>query len=456
MSPSQAAAGRRPNRYDASRALHERACRVLAGGVSSEFRKVQHPHPLFFERAAGTRIVDVDGNEYLDFALSQGPLIVGHSHPAVLAAVASATERGQLYAGQSLGELELAETLQRRIPCAERLRFSLSGSEADHVALRIARAATGRPRFIRFEGHYHGWFDNVASGIGGASVEALGPREAPTARPWTAGLPPGAADECIVLPWNDLALVERTLARRSGEIAAIVTEPVMCNTSCVTPDPGFLAGLRDLCDRHGVVLIFDEVITGFRLAPGGAQERFGVVPDLAVFGKALASGWPISVIAGRERFMRLLADGVVIHAGTMNAGVPSIAAAAATLAQLDRPGMYERLHALGGRLAEGLRRAARDAGAPLLVQGAGPMLHTGFTPLARVRDLRDALSYDRPRGAAFVAGLQERGVRVIARGLWYLSTAHTEAEVDHAIAVASDTLRAMEGGRPSPRAHDAP
>ena len=428
-------------RYDKSRGLYERACRVLAGGVSSEFRKFGPPHPLFYETGNGSRITDADGNEYLDFTLSQGPLILGHSHPAVLEEVSQASRQGQLFAGQHLRELELAETVQRLIPCAELLRFGLSGSEVDHAALRLARAVTGRPRFLRFEGHYHGWFDNVALGISGRSLEALGPREQPTPQRWTAGLPADIENQSLVLPWNDLALVERTLVERHDEIGAMITEPVMCNSGCIEPEPGFLAGLRALCDRFGIVLIFDEVITGFRLGLGGAQRFYGVTPDLGVFGKAMASGYPISVLAGKRRFMEKIADGTVIHAGTMNSGNPGIAAAQATLRVLETGDVHSRLFELGRRLMDGLRDASRRAGKPLLVQGPGPMFHAGFTPLAQVRDYRDTFTYDKPAYAAFVSAMQERGIRLIGRGLWYISAAHTADEIDRAIATAFEVLK---------------
>jgi glutamate-1-semialdehyde 2,1-aminomutase len=413
--------------YARSAALYERACRVLAGGVSSEFRKASQPHPLFYARGQGSRIWDVDGNEYLDFTLSQGPLILGHGHPEVLDAVGGASAGGQLFAGQHLAELELSERLQRLIPCAERLRFSLSGSEAVHAALRLARAATGRPKFLRFEGHYHGWLDNVAFGIAG-----LGP--------WTDGLPDRALDEAVVLPWNDLAAVERTLASRAETVAAVLTEPVMCNSGCIPPRPGFLEGLRDLCDRYGVLLVFDEVITGFRLGLGGAQAHSGVTPDLAVFGKALASGYPISVLAGRERWMRRIADGGVIHAGTMNAGNPCVAAALATLDVLERENVPAGLGARGRRLMQGLRAAAEGTGRPLLVQGPGPMFHAGFTDRTEVNDYRDTLAYDKSLYAHFVARMQERGVRLIGRGLWYVSHAHTDEDLDQAVDAARHVL----------------
>lgn len=364
-----------------SRELFERASNVLAGGVSSEFRK--SAQPIFYERGRGSHIWDVDGNQYLDFTLSQGPQILGHGHPQVLEAVQAASQSGQLFAGGHLGELELAETLQRLIPCAELMRFSLSGSEADHGALRLARAATGKAKFVRFEGHYHGWFDNAAVGVGAPSLDAMGPRENPTPVHWTQGLPPRIEDELILLPWNDLALLEQTVAARHDEIAAIITEPVMCNTGCIPPQAGFLEGIRALCDRYGIVFILDEVVTGFRLGMGGAQRFFGVTPDLAIFGKAMASGYPISVLCGKRELsdgrplMQLMAQGKVVHAGTLNGGNPSVAAAAATLAVLEEDRVHERLFALGKRLMKGLEDAARR-GLESVGAGSGADVSSGL------------------------------------------------------------------------------
>lgn len=427
------------SKYQKSEILFARAKHVLAGGVSSEFRKFSHPHPLCFSHAHGSRIVDVDGNEYLDFALSQGPVTLGHGHPAVQAAVNAAAEEMQLGGSLHTDEVELAEKLQRLIPCAELMRFSVTGSEADHTAIRTARAVTGKNKFLRFEGHYHGWFDNMAYGVGGVSAVAMGDREQPSALPWTQGLPSLGQAECILLPWNDLELVERTVQKNSGDIAAIITEPIMCNSGCIEPQPGFLKGLRTLCDTLGMALIFDEVITGFRVHLGGAQAHYGVTPDLAIFAKAIANGYPLSVIAGRHKWMQPIAEGKVIHAGTTNASNPSIAAALATLTIMENEKVHAKLHSLGLRLAEGLRAAARDAGHHMLVQGPGPMLQVAFGPGGPARDYRDMLQFDKTRLSRFVFALQERGIRILSRGLWYISGAHSESEIDHAV----DTVRAV-------------
>ena len=426
--------------HQQSAEYHRRAREVLAGGVSSQFRSFEHPHPLFFESGRGSTITDVDGNTYLDFTLSQGPLILGHSPPEVLEAVGRATASGQIFAGQHLAELELAETLQRLIPCAELVRFSLSGSEAVHAALRAARVHTGRTRFIKFEGHYHGWFDNVAVSVSAPSADALGSRIRPQPVPWTGGRPPSADLEVATTGWNDLEAVERILASDPEGIAAVITEPVMCNSGCIMPGDGFLEGLRSLCSFYGAVLIFDEVITGFRLGMSGAQGFFGVTPDLATFGKAMANGFPISALVGKREVMTHVAEGRALHAGTMNAGNPTVAAAVATLEILEREGVHDRLFALGSELAEGLRRVSEEAGQPLRVEGPGPMFHTGFTQVDRIGDFRDTFSFDTARYGRFVAGMQQRGIRLIGRGLWYISAAHTRADVDQALWAAAEVL----------------
>lgn len=429
------------DRYKKSGELLGRAKRVLAGGVSSEFRKYNHPHALFYTHGNGSRIYDADGNEYLDFTLSQGPLILGHSHPQVVTSVTDYSKNGQLFAGQHLREIELAEKISQLIPSAELMRFCLDGSEAVHTAFRIARAKTGRQKFLRFEGHYHGWLDNVCWGLSAKSAGDLGSRESPDVFPWTGGLPEHSRDEFFVLPWNDLSLLEETLAKNHKEMAAIITEPVMCNNGCIVPGEGFLQGLRRLCDQYGIALIFDEVITGFRLSLGGAQQHFGITPDLSIFAKAIASGYPLSVIAGKREWLTLLEDGTVIQAGTMNSSNATVAAALATIDVLEREKPYDRMFNLGQKLMNGLKQVAAEAKQNLLVQGPGPMFHTGFTDSATVKDYRDTLSYNKAKLGRFIAGMHDEGVRIIGRGLWYISAVHTVDDAEQAIATARLVLK---------------
>ncbi len=426
--------------YNTSKSLLDRAKKVLASGVSSEFRKYNHPHALFYTGGEGSRIYDADGNEYLDFTLSQGPLILGHSHPEVLDAVNAYSAQGQLYAGQHVQEIELAEKLNELIPSAELMRFCLDGSEAVQTAFRVARAKTRRQKFLRFEGHYHGWLDNVAYGISAPSPDALGSRENPNVFPWTAGLPESSREDFIILPWNDLELVRKTVAERHAEIAAIITEPIMCNNGCILPKEGFLPGLRALCDEFGIALILDEVITGFRVGLSGAQQYFGVTPDLAIFAKAMGSGYPISAIVGKREWMELIEQGKVIHAGTMNSGNPTVAAALATIRVLEREDPYDRMYALGRQLMDGLREAAKQTGQNLVVQGLGPMFVTYFSEYETCCDYRDTLKADKGKLGRFIAGLHDRGIRVIGRGLWYISAAHTEEEIGIAIETANEVL----------------
>ncbi len=427
--------------YQKSLELYERAKKSLAGGVSSAFRASELPHPLFYARAEGARIWDADGNESLDFTLSQGPMILGHSNPVVLDAVQKANSRGQLYAAQHLEELELAEALQRTIPCAELVRFCVTGSEAAQAALRMARVYTGRTKFIKFEGHYHGWLDSVAFSVNppdgdfgsGPSVDAV---------PWTSGIPTVLEEELIVLPWNDLGRVQKIFEQRGTEIAAVITEPIMCNNGCILPEPGFLEGLREACSRAGAVLIFDEIITGFRVALGGAQAHFHVTPDVAIFGKAMGNGFPISAIVGLQKTMDLLATGKAIQAGTMNAQNASVAAALATMTELEKRSqqIYPEFYRLAELLRIGLQEAARENGHQILIQGLGPMFHMGFTSLSKVVNYRQTLSYNKGKYREFATGMREKGIRLILRGLWYLSASHTEEDIEECLEAARATF----------------
>jgi len=429
--------------YEKSYQLYKRACESMAGGVSSHFRMAGLPHPLFFKEGKGARIIDVDDNEYLDFTLSQGPLILGHSHPQVLQKVCEEMSLGQLFAGQHLAELELAEKLQELIPCADLIRFSNSGSESVQAALRLARGYTGRKKYIKFEGQYHGWFDNVLISQH-PSRETAGDENLPEKVLETHGQFPGVADEIIVLQWNDLNAVEEAFERWGEDIAAVITEPVMCNNGCIEPLPGFLEGLRELCNEYETILIFDEIITGFRLGLGGAQKYYGVVPDLATFGKAMASGFPVSFLAGKRHVMEFVANGTVMHAGTYNSNNPSIAAAAATIEILEsEEDLYERLQKLGLRLQKGLKEAAQATGHKVLLSGPGQMTHLAFTDCPKLINYRSCFDNDTAKYSEFAKRMLDSGIRLIGRGIWYISAAHTEEDIDHTVKTAAEVFSAM-------------
>ncbi|HEX2034410.1 MAG TPA: aspartate aminotransferase family protein [Chloroflexota bacterium] len=432
--------------YAESISLYDEARAFLAGGVSSNFRLGGQPAPLFFERAAGAWLYDVDGNRYVDYALGMGPNILGHAPAGVTAAVAASLSQGQLFAGQHRAELELARRLRQLVPCAELVRFGLSGSEMVQAALRLARAATGRPLVVKFEGHYHGWFDTILVSVH-PPLDQAGPPERPTRHLPSAGQSHAAAQDVAVLPWNDLQAVARLLESRGGETAALIMEPILCNTGVILPRPGYLEGVRALCDRHGVVLIFDEVITGFRAGLGGAQGRLGVTPDLAVFAKAMGGGFPIAALAGRRALMELTGNGSVLHGGTYNSNTVSVAAALAVIDELAAEGgqVYRAMEAQGLRLMEGLRELAGRAGVPLLVQGLGTVFNTAFgntgADQPEVSDYRSYQQTDLHRQRVFLRALQDHGVRVTARGTWFLSAAHGEAEIETTLAATGRAMR---------------
>lgn len=424
-------------RRETSRELYVEAQRHLAGGVSTIMRADAKPFPLYFERGAGSRITDVDGNEYLDYTLAFGPLILGHSHPAVVEAVVEQVRRGQTYGAQHRLEPLVARALRECLPWADLVVFSNTGTEAVQVALRTARAATGRERFVKFEGHYHGWMDNVLVSYRGSAAQ-LGPRERPHSVPHTLGQSRAAAGEALVLPWNDLEVVERALREHRGEIAAVITEPVMFNSGGIEPRPGYLEGLRSLCDRHGVALIFDEVISGFRVALGGATERFGVVPDLAVYGKAIAAGFPLSCVAGRGAFLELIARREVVHAGTFNGNPVSLAAARAALEELRRDGgrLLREAAERGDRLRAALLAALAEAGVTAVAQGIGPAFSVSLGVREPLRDYRDFLRVDGAAYGRFAEAMLDEGVLCLNRGMWYVSTAHTDEDVARTAAAA--------------------
>jgi glutamate-1-semialdehyde 2,1-aminomutase len=428
------------DRYSKSRSLLKRAEQSLAGGVSSNVRRGDKPLPLYFDSGVGSRLFDVDGNEYIDYVLGRGPLILGHTHTEVIEATCRQLWRGQVYAAQHEAEIELAEKIVRIVPSAERVRFGISGSEAVHGALRLARAFTGRELVIKFEGHYHGWLDNILYSLS-PSVDAV-----PDGLPESAGQFTARDSRVVVLPWNDSAAVESYLKIHGKDVAAIITEPIMGNTGVIEPRPGYLEFLREITKKFGIVLIFDEVITGFRVSLAGAQGKYGVRPDLSIFGKAVANGLPMSVIAGREDLFALIASGKVGHGGTYNSLPPAIAAGAATLGVLERDNgdIYRKIQQTGSALMEGIRASAAKVGVPIVVQGDPAVFFVGFPiDVGKATDMVDyktSLAMDNELYAKFVSAMTQRGIRIIPRGNWFLSAAHSDADVAQTLGAVEESL----------------
>jgi glutamate-1-semialdehyde 2,1-aminomutase len=430
-----------PVRTDASAALHARASQVSPGGVQGEGRGAR-PYPLFMTQAQGARIRDVDGNEFIDFHASFGAVLLGHNDARINAAVRRAMdEHGVSFSAANPLEVELAERIVAMIPSADRAVFSLSGTEATFHAIRLARAFTGRERILKFEGNYHGWHDYVAWSHHFATAD-----EEPTPVAASAGIPAAIRDLVVVREYNDAAGVRETLRREGDSIAAVILEPVFHNAGVVPPEPGFLETLREACTAAGTVLIFDEIITGFRHGPGGAQERYGVTPDLTTLGKALGNGFPISVLCGRGDIMdRLGPKGDVLFAGTF-AGYALGVATALEVTRIVREGaIHDHLAHLGRRLTDGIQAAIDETGARVQVREAAGVWTVYFTdePIRKFRDFaRFAMDKDHPIQRAYRNALLERGIYVhphyMIRG--FLTGAHTEADVDRVVEATADFL----------------
>lgn len=415
-------------KFEQSERLYDRACKVLPLGVTSSFRAFQRPIPLFIDHGMASRLYDVDGNEYIDYALGNGPLILGHCHPEIVAAVHNQVKRGSMFGCQHELEAEVAKQMLNALGWADRVVFSNTGTEAVQVALRLARAATGRARIVKFEGDYHGWMDSILVGY----------RHRQPIHAWSSGPEMLATSgqcvsvlrDVVVLPWNDREALEGCFNEIGAEIAAVITEPMQCNVASIVPEPGFLEAIRNLTCRHGALLIYDEVITGFRLAAGGGAEFFGIAPDLAVFGKALAGGYPLSAVAGLKSIMDMVETGKVFHAGTFNGNPIAMAAASATLGILLDPsrGVYLRLERLGCRLFEGLTELGRKDIA-ILVQGVPTCFHTLFTEQNAIRRYADFVGYDVSRSHRWVEKALLEGIFQMGDGRWYVSAAHTDDDI---------------------------
>lgn len=415
--------------------LQQRALHSLAGGVSSNTRLL-NPH-VIVERASGCRLWDVDGTEYIDYLLGQGPNFLGFAPPRVTEKVTSAQRDGVIFAATHYREIAAAERVLAILPWADTLRFGSSSSEMVQAAMRIARNATGRRAILRFHGHYHGWFDNIQIRSTGDQVQ-----------PGSLGQIPEALEPTLTIEWNDADAFSEAIAQHGQTIAGVVMEPMMLNAGAILPEPGYLQHVRELCSRHGIVLIFDETITGFRVSLGGAAERFGISPDLAVYGKAMAAGWPCAALAGRRELFADVATGALTHAGTFNGNTVATAAVLASLDELEDRSVYEQVQTVGAQLMTALAEVTAHHGLPLRLQGLPMAFH------ARVDDEPGTLTryaqiqeVDAERYSRFASALIDAGVWVARRGIWYVSTAHTLEDVDETV---KRVDAAMSGRRSTP------
>lgn len=426
-------------KMDKSKELHEELIKYIPGGVGSSFHKPQYrDYPVAIKYGKGTKLYDVDGNEYIDYVGGFGPMILGYAPEAVNQAVAKQLERGSHFSAPTEDMLELGKLLREVIPSAEMVQFQNSGTEVVMQALRLARAYTGKSKIVKFEGQYHGWSDEEKVTISANSVEELGDRENPNKILPTKGMKSNSADYLILAPWNDLDYIEHLFKTQGDEIAALITEPIMFDSGPILPKEGYLKGLRELATKYHVVLIFDEVITGFRASAGGAQDYYKVTPDISTFAKAATAGFPFGIIAGKKEIMNC----GVVASGTFNANPIGVSAAIATIKELKKPGTYENMEALGQRLCDGFQDLSKKYNIPIYTRHLGGffILYFGFTedPV----DFRDWLAKaNRQFYKAFVKGCESYGVRFTDdRGREYLNTAMKMEDIEKTLEVADVVL----------------
>lgn len=420
-----------------SKQVYERTIGVLIEGSSSSSRgpATFGKYPIFMQRGRGSRIYDVDGNEYIDWMMAFGALPLGHAHPEVVEAITEAASTGAHFASANPVELEVAEMLQKIVPNAERVRFANTGTEAVIAATRLARGVTGRPKILKFEGHYHGWHDDVLVSSNVMPPSALGPRSNPVKIPDSSGLNRNALDDTIVVPWNDLPALQRAIENHPGQIAAIITEGIMANMGVIPPAEGYLQGLERLAHANGILFILDETVTGFRIAPGGCQQHYKLKPDLVTFGKALGCGLPVAALVGRANVMDALQWGGVLHYGTHNGSRIGMHAARANLRVLTRDSNASFAHTwrIADRLCAGLREVFKRKGRSDIVQNVGPMFQVMFTDRPVISDYRDFCQYvDRAAFQKFVLSLFPHGVYASPSAALHsiVTLAHSDEDVD--------------------------
>ena len=422
--------------------LFARAQRTIPAGVNSPVRAFRSVGgtPRFFTRGEGAYLWDADGTRYIDYVGSWGPAIVGHAHPEVVRAVQQAAAQGLSFGAPTELEIALAEALVRRMPSLELVRLVSSGTEATMSALRLARGYTARSKIVKFEGCYHGHGDSLLVKAGSGALTF--------GQPSSAGVPSAIANETIVLPYNDLAALDAAFAKEGSEIAGVIVEPVAGNMNLVMPSPGFLERLRALCDRHGAVLIFDEVMTGFRVHAGGAQALFGVMADLTTLGKVIGGGMPVGAFGGRRAIMEKIAPlGPVYQAGTLSGNPVAVAAGLATLALTEAPGFYERLSRTTRLLTDGLAGAAKDAGVAFCAQAVGGMFGLYFAP-AVPDSYERVMACDKERFNRFFHAMLDAGVYLApsAYEAGFVSAAHSNAEIDVTVAAAKHAFARVTSG----------
>jgi glutamate-1-semialdehyde 2,1-aminomutase len=425
---------------NSSKELISRARLHIPGGVNSPVRAFNGVggDPVFFERAEGACMYDVDGRSYIDYVGSWGPMITGHAHPEIISAVKEAATRGLSFGAPCPAEVEMAERLCAIVPGMDMVRMVNSGTEATMSAIRVARAATGRDLVIKFEGCYHGHADSflVKAGSGALTLGV----------PTSPGVPPAVADLTVTLPYNDLEAVTQCLAERGQDVAAIIVEPVAGNMNCIPPVSGYLEGLRSACDEQGCLLIFDEVMTGFRVALQGAQGLFGVTPDLSTFGKVIGGGMPVGAFGGKSEYMEQVApSGPVYQAGTLSGNPVAMAAGLANLALITREGFYEDLEIKTMRLVDGIQLAADQAGVPFRTTRIGGMFGLFFTDAEQVINFAEAGQCNVDAFKSFYHAMLDRGVYLApsAYEAGFISSAHTEEHIDATIAAARESFRAL-------------
>ncbi len=427
-----------PYTFSESQNLFERANQVIAGGVNSGIRKLEVPVPLYFTHGRGGRLWDEDKNEYIDFQTGQGALLYGHAPQGMASAVFEQSLRGTHWAAQSRLEIEVAERICRMVPSAEYVRFNNSATEVVNSAFRLARAHTGRPLILKFEGHYHGWGDEGLVGFG-IPADKWGPDSSPASLHPSNGVIPEVLEKFVVARWNDPEHLRQRVEQFRGQIAAIIFEPVLCNTCCIEPVAGLIETIRELCDRDGMLMIADETITGFRFGPGGAQSYYGFSPDLTIFGKAIGGGVPFAALAGKKFAFDKIISGEIVHAGTLNSNPLCLAASRWCLDEVTRRTNHPaQTMVLGRKLMNVLRAIGGQYGVPIRPQGPGLVFHTVMLkPGAEegpIRDYRDYVRrHDAPRFAHLRRCLLEEGVRAIERGLWFTCLEHTETDIDESL-----------------------